>query len=286
MCTVHDADRDATVEGYVGVSLEFLILAPAAESEIAYAAAMSTKAVAVQVAAFARVATMHAPYSSAYQSAVEVDTTTAATTLSAALSGAMTGLQGARLRALLGRASTVSDIGDYWQSAAALVDNIDAAQAAIDAIVAIWSSIVDQLRLGDNQFVELDNTAAQYEAIAAFFAARLATLIIEAEYSSFDDAQAAATAAYNSINLVAQFAESSQMVGAISSMLGLMYQGVVVEALQLPRRVQFAIEGPTSTLELSYRLYGTIDRADEIQANNAIADPSCIELSTVWVLTE
>lgn len=284
MCTVHDVSRDGTLEGYITVDCEYLLLTQSPALTIAYAAMVDAKAAAVTVAADITVAAIQAPYGSALDSKVRSDTSVLAATVAAAVTDVLTGLQGARLKAALERASAATDVRAFWAEAAGLLSTPDMARDALSVVNGAWLNIVGTLSASGNRYVEQSNAALQHEAVAALFAARLAGLVIDATYVSFDDAQAAASAVFDEIHRVIEYASSPALMGAVALMLGATYQGLSVEALKLPRRVQFPIVGPMSTLEVSYRVYGTIDRADEIQQTNAIADASCIEADAVWVL--
>lgn len=280
-----DWETDGRAQGRISMPLEFLPILSVPGSQIAYVAAVAAKAIAMRAAAFAEVASAYCPPGSALESQIAADTVTAAGSL-ADLPG-LSDEAGASVKAALDLAAAIplAGLAEYWQGVAESMDSAEAVAAAVDIVTEGWSAARAAMAAGYD-YVRDSNTAAQYEAIAGAFGARLAVLTIQGAYECLEDAQAAGTGTYERLRGLMELASSPALISTIADLAGLLYQGIVEESLKLPRRVTFEVDRPMSALELAYLAYGDYTRADEIVDDNSIGDPGLMEFGVVKVLSE
>lgn len=292
VCETFTANENTAQGGWCRFSIDFVqtpTQAPAPAIEVDTASKVATSATAAATAADAQLAEdydasgLPAFALTSAESAIK----TAADFLGDKLGPAVQHVQ--ELASMNGQlASIAARASSFAQQPASLLQQVRDAIGSIvttikespgdvyDALVEAYSAALEAPVIGttETRRREAENQSALVAALRstiAIEAARLAPLI---SFPSLDDAIAARE------RVVALLDEQTQIAGDTAYPALVALRSDVMRAVPgtsaLARVVTITVREPVPADVLSYRLYGTSDRADDIIARNNIADPGVV----------
>jgi prophage DNA circulation protein len=259
---------NGAVSGIVTLDLEFIPISTLPNTEIAFAATADAYIVTLQAATLLNFEIM-ADVEDA--SAAGTGLRLASSAVSAAVSAAAAGLVSVDNQALfnvavsVAAAGTASTAPGYWDNVVKYLDTVEAADAALASVIDGWT---DAVALQTTDYTQGVAVSALYEYIGCSIIGRLCQLALAADYDTYDAAAGAASSLYENTRAAILLMTGNADVRGSLSVVNTAYTGLITDSLKLPRRATYTTESITSTVEMAYRLYGDIDRADEIEADN------------------